>query len=58
MPLTINGLTKTYGRQIALDHVTLTLTPGVYALLGPNGAGKSTFMNLIAGNLIPDAVEI
>ncbi len=58
MPLTINGLTKTYGRQIALDHVTLTLTPGVYALLGPNGAGKSTFMNLIAGNLIPDAGEI
>ena len=32
----------------ALDHVTLSIPPGMYGLLGPNGAGKSTLMRTIA----------
>lgn len=35
----------------ALDHVSLTLKPGMYGLLGPNGAGKSTLIGVITGNL-------
>lgn len=58
MTLSIDNLTKNYGSYTALNHMVLTLTPGVYALLGPNGAGKSTFMNLITGNLVPDEGEI
>ncbi|MBD5550791.1 MAG: ABC transporter ATP-binding protein [Lachnospiraceae bacterium] len=56
--LQINSLSKSYGDKIALNQVNLCLTPGVYGLLGPNGAGKSTLMNIIAGNLTPDAGEI
>ncbi len=56
--LQINGLSKSYGDKIALNRASLCLTPGVYGLLGPNGAGKSTLMNMIAGNLAPDAGEI
>ena len=32
----------------ALDHVTLSIPPGMFGLLGPNGAGKSTLMRTIA----------
>lgn len=44
--LELNAVTARYGRRTALDHVTLTLTPGVTALVGPNGAGKSTLMRI------------
>lgn len=56
--LQVNSLSKSYGDKIALNQVDLCLTSGVYGLLGPNGAGKSTLMNIIAGNLAPDAGEI
>ena len=56
--LQINSLSKSYGDKIALNQINLCLTPGVYGLLGPNGAGKSTLMNIIVGNLTPDAGEI
>ncbi|MBM3834706.1 MAG: ABC transporter ATP-binding protein [Verrucomicrobia bacterium] len=41
------NLTKRYGRQNALDNVTLSVFPGAIGLLGPNGAGKSTFMKCL-----------
>jgi len=41
------GLTKTFGRQRALDNVTLAISAGAISLLGPNGAGKSTFMKCL-----------
>lgn len=53
MRLELKNITKKYGDKTVLDHVDLTLTPGIYALLGPNGAGKSTLMNLITQNLVP-----
>ncbi len=58
MILEIQNLTKSYGKHMALNQVSLSLTPGVYALLGPNGAGKSTLMNLIAGNIRQDYGKI
>jgi ABC-2 type transport system ATP-binding protein len=41
------GLSKVFGRQRALDDVTLKVSPGSIGLLGPNGAGKSTFMKCL-----------
>lgn len=40
-------LCKSFGRQKALDNVTLRVQPGAIGLLGPNGAGKSTFMKCL-----------
>ena len=36
MELSLNRLTKQYGRKIAVDCVSATLKPGVYGLLGAN----------------------
>ena len=58
MKLTINGTTKSYGSNLALDRFTAEFEPGIYALLGPNGSGKSTLMNIITDNLKADASEI
>jgi ABC-2 type transport system ATP-binding protein len=42
------GLSKRYGRTLAVDNLSFTVTPGhVTGFLGPNGAGKSTTMRLM-----------
>ena len=47
------GLTKAFGKTVALDHVDLTINEGrIVGLIGPNGAGKSTALNAILG-LVP-----
>lgn len=58
MKLIINGITKSYGSNLALSNFTATLEPGIFALLGPNGSGKSTLMNIITDNLKADSGEI
>ena len=53
------GITKAYGRVIALDGSDLELFPGkVLAVVGDNGAGKSTLFNLISGRFGPSSGEI
>ncbi|KAA8606746.1 ABC transporter ATP-binding protein [Salipiger aestuarii] len=53
--LALTDLTKRFGKQTALDAVSLDISPGErVALLGHNGAGKSTMMKLILGLLTPD----
>ena len=47
MELSLDRLTKQYGRKIAVDCVSATLKPGVYGLLGANGAGKTTLMRVL-----------
>jgi ABC-2 type transport system ATP-binding protein len=48
------GLTKRYGRTLALDGLDLEVEPGdVFGLLGPNGAGKTTTIRLLVGLLRP-----
>lgn len=49
MNLEVCNLTKQYGGKTAVDHVSFTLTCGLYGLLGANGAGKSTLMRLLCG---------
>lgn len=44
------GLTKRYGKQLAVDRVSLSVNQGeIYGLIGRNGAGKTTFLKLISG---------
>ncbi len=51
-----HGLTKRYGRTLAVDDLSFTVTPGVVTgFLGPNGSGKSTTMRMIVGLDVPDA---
>ena len=58
MKLCFREVTKSYGSNLALDHFTASLEPGIYALLGPNGSGKSTLMNILTDNLKTDTGEI
>lgn len=49
MSLKADNITKYYGKQQALDSVSIEISQGeVVALLGPNGAGKSTLMKIIS----------
>ncbi|WP_342664809.1 ABC transporter ATP-binding protein [Spirosoma panaciterrae] len=55
MKLLIENLAKTYSNGVrALNHVSLTIEPGLFGLLGPNGAGKSSLMRTIATLQLPD----
>ncbi len=49
------GLTKRYGKTLAVDHLSFTVTSGVVTgFLGPNGSGKSTTMRMVMGLDVPD----
>jgi ABC-2 type transport system ATP-binding protein len=48
--ITVDHVTKTYGRFTAVDDVSFTARPGrVTGFLGPNGAGKSTTLRVLVG---------
>ncbi|HVT67602.1 MAG TPA: ATP-binding cassette domain-containing protein [Trebonia sp.] len=54
--ITARGLTKHYGRTVAVRDLSFTVRPGVVTgFLGPNGAGKSTTMRMLIGLDRPDA---
>ncbi|WP_433176447.1 ABC transporter ATP-binding protein [Actinoallomurus sp. CA-150999] len=51
----VEGLTKSFGRQVIWEDVTLTLPAGeISVLLGPSGTGKSVFLKTMVGLLKPD----
>lgn len=53
------ALTKRFGRQTAVDNVTLRIRQGeIYGLIGKNGAGKTTLMKLLLGLAVPNSGEI
>lgn len=58
MELSLDRLTKQYGRKIAVDCVSATLKPGVYGLLGANGAGKTTLMRMLCAILESTSGEV
>ena len=56
MIVRIDGLSKRYGRTVALDDVSLAIRPNeLFALLGPNGAGKTTLIHILCTILAPDS---
>ncbi|MCU9614908.1 ATP-binding cassette domain-containing protein [Caldibacillus lycopersici] len=57
--LKATNVSKIYGKQKALDKVTIEMKRGmIYGLIGENGAGKSTFMRTIMGLLSIDEGDI
>ncbi|WP_026414924.1 ABC transporter ATP-binding protein [Actinomadura oligospora] len=51
----VEGLKKSFGRQVVWEDVTLTIPAGeISALLGPSGTGKSVFLKNLVGLLRPD----
>jgi ABC-2 type transport system ATP-binding protein len=52
--ITVDSLTKTYGKQTVVDDVSFVAPSGrVTGFLGPNGAGKSTSMRMMVGLTTP-----
>lgn len=51
----VEGVTKRYGRTVALDDVSLEVRSNeLFALLGPNGAGKTTLIHILCTLYVPD----
>jgi ABC-2 type transport system ATP-binding protein len=59
MVLELQQLTKSFGRQPVLRHVSLTAETGYcVGVVGRNGAGKSTLFNLLTNVLLPDSGQL
>ena len=57
--IAVEDLTRRFGGLVAVDGVTLDLSPNrVHGIIGPNGAGKTTFINMLSGTLRPSAGRI
>ena len=57
--LAIEALSKRYGALKVTDALSLEVRRGeALGIIGPNGAGKTTLMNLISGDVAPDAGRI
>lgn len=56
--LSVNTVSKHYGKLCAVNQVSFQLGSGFHALLGPNGAGKSTLFQLLTGLFAPDQGDI
>jgi ATPase subunit of ABC transporter with duplicated ATPase domains len=57
--VTLEGVTKAYGRRVVHDGLTMTIRRGErWSVMGRNGAGKSTLLKMIAGAVQPDAGSI
>ncbi|UYO94623.1 ABC transporter ATP-binding protein [Pollutimonas sp. M17] len=57
--LRVNGLTKNFGGNKAVDAISFQLRAGeLLALIGPNGAGKSTTFNMVGGQLRASAGSV
>jgi ABC-2 type transport system ATP-binding protein len=59
MDIHVNGITKIYGTQRAVDNLSFQVKTGeVLGFLGPNGAGKTTTMKAITGYLATNNGDI
>ena len=56
--LTLNNVSKNFGKFTAVENISLNMDNGLYALLPPNGAGKTTIIKMITTLLNPTEGEI
>ena len=56
--LTLNNVSKNFGKFTAVENISLNMDNGLYALLAPNGAGKTTIIKMITTLLNPTEGEI
>lgn len=57
--LRINGISKRFGKAIAIEHLDLDIAPGEFVtFLGPSGCGKSTTLRILGGFETPDTGQI
>jgi len=55
----VERISKSYGRQLAVDGVTFSIAPGeIVGFVGPNGAGKSTTLRVLTGLITPDSGSV
>jgi ABC-2 type transport system ATP-binding protein len=55
LAIDVKGLTKRFGRKIAVDHIDIAVPQGqVWGFLGPNGSGKTTTIRMLCGLLNAD----
>jgi len=55
MDIHIHDVTKSFGKQIAIDRVSFTINSSdICCLLGPSGSGKTTLIRLMIGALKAD----
>jgi ABC-2 type transport system ATP-binding protein len=55
----LDGVSKRYGRQVALTDVTFAIGEReIVGLIGPNGAGKTTMLRILARLIRPDAGKV
>jgi ABC-2 type transport system ATP-binding protein len=55
-PVSVQGLTKQFGRIRAVEELTFDVRPGqITGFLGPNGAGKTTTLRMLLGLVRPTA---
>lgn len=55
--LTLNNVSKNFGKFTAVENISLNMDNGLYALLAPNGAGKTTIIKMITTLLNPTEVK-
>lgn len=53
----MKGVTKRFGKILALDNLNVEMKGKVSGLIGPNGAGKTTLINILLGYTRPDVGE-
>lgn len=59
MSIEVKNISKSFGRQKALDDVSFSMKKGeIVGFLGPNGAGKSTMMRILTTYYRPDSGQV
>lgn len=54
-----HDLTKTFGDEVVVDRVNLTIPEGIiFGFIGPSGSGKTTIVRMLLGTSVPDAGEV
>ena len=57
--VSLQGISKTFGKQVALEGVDMTIPDGAFVvLLGPTGAGKTTTLRMVSGLDKPDSGKV